>query len=129
MLFTLSDYLQLIDSLSNKENCSTKLDFNQYIGHIIMFTKNDITYYGIILCNNIIIYFDNKGKLTGYISNLVFEHPYKIIGIYKPNQSAFTLNDIDKMECVYKNLPKKVTKTISELEKELGLEPGTLIVK
>lgn len=47
--------------------------------------------------------------------------------VYKPG-TYYALTDLDRMELVWK-APEKVTKSISEIETALGLEPGTLEIK
>lgn len=105
--------------------------FRSYLipGYYVIFEKDSIKYYGIILSNKVIVYFDYTGKLQGYLKDFKYNEPYKMLEICKPQNDNFTLKYIDELEVVWKYPKEKVTKSISEIEKELGLEPGTLIIK
>ena len=91
-------------------------------GYYVVFNKDNVIYYGIVLSNYRIIYFTSKGQLMGYCSTKC-----DIKKIYKPG-TYYALTDLDQMELVWE-APKKVTKSISEIEKALGLEPGTFEIK
>lgn len=121
----LDDFISKFLSQANSTNLVDPIEFKfarLKPGYYVVFNKDNVTYYGIVLSNYRIIYFTSKGQLMGYCSTKC-----DIKKIYKPG-TYYALTDLDQMELVWE-APKKVTKSISEIEKALGLEPGTLEIK
>lgn len=119
----------LIDKLSTSQSSSDSKVFDTHIlnpGYYVVLKKDTTIYYGVVLSNGYIMYFTSTGSIVGYCapnsSNIT------VLKVYKPTEYNFTLNSLDYMDLIYE-APKKVTKSISEIEKALGLEPGTLEIK
>lgn len=97
-------------------------------GRIVELEIKGQRYFGIILSCNTIVYITEKGEIKGYLNNYTIDHPYKINKILCPTSKYFQLKDFDKMLVMWERpiKPTTIKKSISEIEKELGLEPGTL---
>lgn len=102
-------------------------------GRIVLLEINGQRYFGFILSSNTIVYVNNKGQIIGYLNGCLSKYeinsPYnKIKQILIPTATCYQLKDYAKMQVAWSKVEKKVTikKTISEIEKELGLTPGTL---
>ena len=55
---------------------------------------------------------------------------YQVKKIFVPTPHCFKLSDYTKMDVAWPKVKNKVVKkTIAEVEKELGLEPGTLEIQ
>lgn len=117
------------DEDEEKENSN---DLSKYLapGYIVKFTKHDTVYLGVVICDNNVMYMTTDGYVKGYVGNFTDCAPFVVEAIYKPSSEHFVVHELDKMEIVYqkstKKEPVKVNKSISDIEKELGLEPGTL---
>lgn len=101
-------------------------------GRIVVLEVKGEKYFGFILTGGIIIYTNEKGEIKGYLKNYTSDHPYKIEKILIPTKECYQLQNYKSMTVAWTrpSKPVIVTKTISELEKELNLEPGSLqIVK
>lgn len=97
-------------------------------GYIVEFDTENVAY-GIVLDNGMIVCLNKDGKVSGYLKKFTAETPCKIVGIYKPTDEAYTFRSLKNMEKVWAPKKEKVTYTKSEIEKLLGLEPGSLEIK
>lgn len=96
-------------------------------GRIIVFEDGDKTRYGFIIKPNIIVYVNSKGEIQGYLKNFTEDNPYKVTQILIPTDEKFKLTECSEMLVAWKRKdPIIVKKTKEEIEKALGLEPGTL---
>lgn len=96
-------------------------------GRIIVFEDGDKIRYGFIIKSNIIVYVNSKGEIQGYLKNFTKDSPYKINRILIPTDEKFKLTECSEMLVAWKRKdPIIVKKTKEEIEKALGLEPGTL---
>ena len=101
-------------------------------GRIIQFENSGVVRFGIILSNGTVMHFTgNNLSAAGYINNITEDTPYRVVKILKPTSKYYNLKDINNMEVAWerKVVKPKVTKTVSEIEKELGLAPGTLTIR
>lgn len=92
-----------------------------------MIDTNQRRVFGIVsISNGITLIFNNQ--IIGYIETVSEITDYKILIVRRPNKKYWKLCEYDKMPIVwkFKEEPKIVTKTIEEIEKELGLAPGSL---
>lgn len=125
---------------TRKSNINTKLnqkelnDLNEKLfkeaiqpGFIAELEINNQRHLGIILTSNTIIYINDKGEIKGYINNFTKDDPYKINCIVSPTKEFFKLKDYNSMPVIWKRKkPATIKKSIKEIEKDLGLQPGTL---
>lgn len=98
-------------------------------GRIVTFKIDDSPYFGFILQSDIIVYIDKTGKFQGYLTNCTLDKPYKIDKVFTPTKDHFKLSECNNMNLEWSRPLEKVFKTISEIEKELGLVQGTLEIK
>ena len=68
-----------------------------------------------------------SGEIKSYLTNFTQKSPFVFNSIRRPSVNHFRLDEYDKMDLIWEN-KVKVTKTIQEIEKELGLTPGTLSI-
>lgn len=95
-------------------------------GYYVIVNNEQETYYGVILDKSHILCFNAQGVMTKYIVKYTDDKPDKIMKICKPSDKYFKAKDIHNMEVVWERQKPKVKKTLSDIEKELNLEPGTL---
>lgn len=130
------------DMINNKQNVNKTVSINKTIhdfkkafqpGRIVQLTVKGNEYFGIILCSNTIMYMDKKGLTKGYLNidfdKLFTDENYTIHKILVPTLTCFSLAEYKQMCVAWSNEKKeatKVKKTKAEIEKELGLSPGTL---
>lgn len=120
---SINDFDELMNILGF--NMSTFKTFINSGNYIILEKLNQI-YYGIIINHTHAMIFDSTGNNISYISNFTENEPYKILKVCKPSDIYFKVKDIDNMEVLWERPKNRVKKSISEIEKELNLEPGTL---
>lgn len=125
---SLEELKEIIESKCEKHIDSVNFSFKDVTkpGYIVELKINESTYFGIILDSKTIVYVNKQGAIKGYINNYTENIPYKIIAIYKPTIEHFKLSDYQNMSVVWEQTKPKIKKSKSEIEKELGLEPGTL---
>lgn len=103
-------------------------------GRIVQLTVRDQEYLGFIISSGTIIYANNKGEIKGYLRGCL-DSPkdgnfYQVKKIFVPTPYCFKLSDYKKMDVAWPKVKNKVVKkTVSEIEEELGLEPGTLEIQ
>ena len=88
--------------------------------------------YGIVLSNGTVMHFSGSNlAASGYINNITEDRPYRVVRILKPTSQYYNLKDVINMEVAWERKVRKpkVTKTITEIEKELGLAPGSLVIE
>ncbi len=110
--------------------CSQELeDLTKIVqsGDWVSFTIKNKQYFGLAILNDVLLYMTPAGDIMGYLTNFTNKTPFVFNSIRRPNKDVFKLDEYDKMELVWENKPK-VKKTIQEIEKELGLTPGTLSI-
>lgn len=104
-------------------------------GRIVLLEIRNQKHFGFILSSRTIAYIDTKGQLRGYLTypdkwvmGCDDKSPYKIKKILVPTTSHYLLTDYEKMPVAWSSEKERipVRKTVSEIEKELGLDPGTL---
>lgn len=119
-----------VDKENNSEELSLKDMFKKNLlpGRIVELDVNGEIHFGFILESNIIVYITKQGQIKGYLTYCTMDLPYKILRILIPKRGHFRLKDCDEMTVAWERPKKPVTvkKTISDIEKELGLNPGTL---
>lgn len=104
-------------------------------GRIVRLEIRGQKYFGFILSSKTIAYVNYKGELKGYLNDCLntftVDCPYKIYQILIPTASCYQLKDYGRMQVAWPKIEKKITvkKTIAEIEKELGLDPGTLEIR
>lgn len=116
----------------NDLNCLNNQNSHSFIdalkpGRIIEFLLGKEQLFGIVLESYTIVYITKQGQIKGYLNNYSINLPYKIVRIYQPDKVHYQLKDYKLMSVVWER-PKeeKVKKSIADIEKELGLAPGTL---
>ena len=99
-------------------------------GRIVELEINNQRYLGVITTSKTIMYTNSKGEVKGYINNFTMDNPYKIKRILIPTDKYFQLKDYALMPVAWCRPIERtvVKKTIAEIEKELGLAPGTLVI-
>ena len=97
-------------------------------GYIVKFAIDDLDY-GVILANRMIVCFGNDGRVKGYLKKFTQDTPRPIAGIYKPTEEAYGFSKTDKMIPVWVAPTQEVVYTMEDIEKKLGLEPGSLKIK
>lgn len=107
------------------ESTNNPLD-NVKPGDILRVEYKNTIMLGILLTNSTAILFNSTD--IKYISNFTLDSPYKIISIRRPSDKHYRLDDFMNMELIWDRGPIKVEKTIAEIEKELGLEAGSLSI-
>ena len=120
----------------NKVDSNLNNDFKSEFlpGRIVQLIVKDQEYFGFIISSKAIVYVNNKGEIKGYLSGC-FNSPkngsfYQVKKIFVPTPHCFKLSDYTKMDVAWPKIKNKVVKkTIAEVEKELGLEPGTLEIQ
>lgn len=101
-------------------------------GRIVQFENAGMIRYGIVLSNGTVMHFSGSNlAASGYINNITEDRPYRVVRILKPTSKYYNLKDVSNMEVAWerKVCKPKVTKTITEIEKELGLAPGSLVIE
>lgn len=106
-------------------------DFYQELvpGRIVRFENAGMIRYGIVLSNGTVMHFSGSNlSASGYINNITPERPYIVSQILKPTNEHFNLKEAEFMETVWERTPKKskTSMTVQDIEKQLGLEPGSL---
>lgn len=96
-------------------------------GRIVEFNIDEQKYFGFILSSQNIMYVNTKGEVKGYLNGFTMDNPYKIDRILVPTTNHYQLKDYNNMSVAWQR-PIVVRKTVSEIEKELGLTPGTLVI-
>lgn len=88
----------------------------------------DNGYLGFIVTPEVIMYSNRQGQIKGYLTNFTVDFPYEIKRILIPTSEYYQLKDYNKMKAAWTHKQKPVTvkKSISEIEKALGIKPGTL---
>lgn len=83
---------------------------------------------GFILTSGTVVYTNDQGQIKGYLNGFTMDHPYKVQKILIPATNCFQLKDYNKMQVAWCRPIETITvkKSVSEIEKELGLAPGTL---
>lgn len=118
-----------------KNSLINSLDAEFLPGRIVLLEIRGQKYFGFILSSRTIAYVDTKGQLKGYLTypnkqvmDCDDKSPYKIKKILVPTTSHYLLTDYEKMPVAWSSEKERipVRKTVSEIEKELGLDPGTL---
>ena len=95
-------------------------------GFIIKFENKGETYFAICLTANRSIYVDKNGMVKGYLVNPTPDTPYKVLEVRQPTTEYFKLTDFDSMNLIWTRPVEKVKRSIADIEKELGLAPGSL---
>lgn len=101
-------------------------------GRIVQFENAGMIRYGIVLNNGTVMHFSGSNlAASGYINNITEDRPYRVVRILKPTSKYYNLKDVSNMEVAWERKVRKpkVTKTITEIEKELGLAPGSLVIE
>lgn len=101
-------------------------------GRIVQFENAGMIRYGIVLSNGTVMHFSGSNlAASGYINNITEDRPYRVVRILKPTSQYYNLKDVNNMEVAWERKVRKpkVTKTITEIEKELGLAPGSLVIE
>ena len=101
-------------------------------GRIVQFENAGMIRYGIVLSNGTVMHFSGSNlAASGYINNITEDRPYRVVRILKPTSKYYNLKDVSNMEVAWERKVRKpkVTKTITEIEKELGLAPGSLVIE
>lgn len=118
-----------------KDSLINSLNTEFLPGRIVLLEIRGQKHFGFILSSRTIAYVDTKGQLRGYLTypdKRVMEcddkSPYKVKKILVPTTSHYLLTDYEKMPVAWSSEKERipVRKTVSEIEKELGLDPGTL---
>ena len=121
-----------LENINNPKSDDVDEKFEKAIqpGRIIELDINDQRYLGIILTSKSIMYTNSKGEIKGYINNFTMNNPYKIKRILIPTDKYFQLKDYSLMPIAWQRPIEQavVKKTVAEIEKELGLAPGTLVI-
>lgn len=114
---------------NKKDNSDINSSFENALkpGRIVKLEISGVCYLGIILSSKTIVYVSFDGQIKGYLNNYTMDKPYKIDCIIEPSPESFQLKDYKKMKYVWiRPQAKPVKKSVAEIEKELGLTPGTL---
>lgn len=106
-------------------------DFYQELlpGRVVKFENAGMVRYGIVLSNGTVMHFSGSNlAASGYINNITPDRPYHVASILKPTSEYYNLKDVNNMEVAWKRPVKKSKRdmTIQDIEKKLGLEPGSL---
>lgn len=121
-----------LENINNPKSDNVNEKFEKAIqpGRIVELDINDQRYLGVILTSKSIMYTNSKGEIKGYINNFTMNNPYKIKRILIPTDKYFQLKDYASMPVAWKRPIERtvVKKTMAEIEKELGLAPGTLVI-
>lgn len=115
----------------NHTNCSCS-DFEDAIqpGCLVAMSNGDKKVMGVVLADGTLMRVSAEGQILGYTSGYTKDTPYKILAVYRPTEEVYALHEYNKMPVMWKRPEvKKVSKTIADLEKELGLAPGTLVIE
>lgn len=96
-------------------------------GDWVSFTIKNEPYFGLAILNDALLYMTPSGEIKGYLTNFTQKSPFVFNSIRRPSDKHFRLDEYDKMDLIWEN-KVKVKKTIQEIEKELGLTPGTLSI-
>lgn len=116
----------LLEMLTENKNMSNTE--NLFIpGRLVTLLVEKKFYIGIILTEKKCACFNTIGHIEGYIDNLNLDDG-TVLGVYQPTSEHYKLKEYDQMTVIYKR-QDRVKKTISEIEQELGLAPGTLEIK
>lgn len=120
-------YVQQIKDLDIEED--TKMPSFNYScqpGNILKIANQDDYFYAIVLTKDRFIYFDKFANMKGYLSDLTENIPFKVLEVRKPTSEDFALSNYDNMELIWKRPVEKIKRSIADIEKELGLTPGSL---
>lgn len=127
------DLLGIPFNIKDLENSDMQVEFKkpsfEYClqpGNIMKFDNKGEKYFAIVLNDNRCVYVDKSGVIKGYLVNPTMDTPYKALEIRKPTANNFKLVDFDAMDLVWKRPVDKIKKSLSDIEKELGLTPGSL---
>lgn len=119
--------LPLISKLFNTNKSTEapkKLDNILHPGRIIRFKKGDEIYLGVLLTETTCVYFNNEAKIKGYGTNLNLNYD-GLLGVYQPTTEHYRIQDYQNMIVIWER-KCTIKKSIAEIEKELGLDPGML---
>lgn len=115
------DAITMLKNEKPKTRAENSFDSNIQPGYLVNFECMGEKYKGIIMANKDIMYYNcTTNKVEGTIGNYTENSPYIITSIERPTEES------DLYEVVWSATPHKVKKSISEIENELGLTPGTL---
>lgn len=118
------------DHIEKEERSDSKNDFKAALlpGRIVELEIKGERRLGFILTSGTIVYTNDQGEIKGYLNGFTMDYPYKIQRILIPTTNCFQLKDYKKMQVAWSRPIETVTikKSVSEIEKELGLAPGTL---
>lgn len=111
----------------NEQNEVTDYKAALIPGSIVQFDSDKLAY-GVVLFNGMILGLQSDGTVGGYLKKFTKDKPCKITGIYKPTKEAFKFSQINDMIPLWveNNSAKRITHTKEEIEKMLGLQPGSL---
>lgn len=128
-LYTLGipfDVKQVKDLDIKEDTKIPSFDYSCQPGNILKIANKDDYFYAIVLTNNRFIYFDKYANMKGYLSDLTENIPFKVLEVRKPTSENFALSNYDNMELIWKRPVEKIKRSIADIEKELGLTPGSL---
>ena len=121
----------LVEDNENSQSNNSTFEKELKPGRIVKFKFKNTVLYGIIVQGGGIYKINAKGQIEGYIQNYTANVPLEAVAIYEPSKDVFCLHEIEKMKVCWKAvMPKKtVRKSKQDIEKELGLEPGSLEIE
>ena len=118
--------LSMEDPDIHVEMKTPSFEYSVHPGYIIKCEIKGEYHFAIALTPSRSIYMDKTGQVKGYLASPTQDNPYKVVEVRRPTSEYFKLSDFDNMELMWKRPADKVKKSIADIEKELGLTPGTL---
>lgn len=107
--------------------CKTpSFEYSIQPGYILKFEDMGKKRFAIAITSNRLVHVDEFGKIKGYLVNPTMDAPYKVLEVRQPDSENFKLVDFDSMNLVWKRPVEKVKKSLTDIEQQLGMEPGTL---
>ena len=123
-----SEITKHVEGQSNTNIDSSEFYDNVCPGFILDINIGTEIIHGIVLANKALMLIDPKTHtVKGYLKEYTDTIPYIVERIRKPIIDAYKYSS--DMPVVWERKKKTTKLSISEIEKALGLEPGTLIVK
>lgn len=121
------EILKNIDSQSSVTE-STEFNDNVCPGFILDLNIGKELIHGVVLANKALMLIDPKTHLVkGYLKEYTDTVPYIVERIRKPITNCYKYTS--DMPVVWERKKTKKEMTIADIEKALGLESGTLIIK
>ena len=132
----LEKVIEAFNQAAESQNKSKSITLKDALqpGYIVAMKIDGKVCCGIVLANRVVRvttatqtqyynYANFKAFLDGKVEGTT------ITGVYKPTANAYKTYEIDNMDVIWKPEDPKTELSIAEIEKKLGIKPGTLKIK